>query len=92
MRHFLGIQQALDYGELDNVFHLPWPGNTVGGPTEVKSDKAPLLRMLQSSPFRPGTLCPPRGVTFVGRPTAFVIYLYFASLHNPRCVVARVLY
>ena len=57
-RQFLGMHQALEYGELDNIFWLPGTENPAGCPAEVKSSMAPCFRMLQSGSLRPRALRP----------------------------------
>ena len=55
-RHFLGIQQNLENGKVGNVYWLPCPENLADRPAKVKSNTAPLLRLLQSGLSRPGAL------------------------------------
>ena len=63
VRHFLGIQQSLDHGELDNIFWLPGTENPADGMTKVKSDMPPMLRLLEHGEFHPGLLRPLKGVS-----------------------------
>ena len=64
VRHFLTIQQALDNDESDNGLCSPGVEKPAGGPTRAKSDVAPYLRMLRSSPFCSGAPHLSRGVPF----------------------------
>ena len=58
VRHFLGAQQALGEGDLDNAYRPPGTGNPADGLTIVRSDAAPLSRLLESSCFSPGSYDP----------------------------------
>ena len=58
VRHFPSTPQALGEGELENAHWLPGTGNPAQGLTEVRSDVAPLLRLLESGRFNPGHLRP----------------------------------
>ena len=62
VRHFLGIQQSLDHGELDNIFWLPGTENPADGMTKVRSEMPPMLHLLEFGEFYPGTLRPLKGV------------------------------
>ena len=78
----LGIQQALDYEQMGNVFSLPGPETPAGGLSKKKSGMEPLLSLPQSGPSRPGAHRPLRRVSFedVGGGDAFVshfIALYY---------------
>ena len=64
MRHFLGIQQTLENGDLDNVYWLLGLGNPAGGTTKIKSDMIPLLRLLESGALNPGILRLLKSVSF----------------------------
>ena len=64
VRHFLGIQQALGDGELENAYWLPGPENPVDGLTKVRSNVNPLMRLPESGRFNPGRLRPPTGVAW----------------------------
>ena len=77
-RQFLGMHQALEYGELDNIFWLPGTENPAGCPAEVKSSMAPCFRMLQSGSLRPRALRPLEGALLKerGRPFEGVIHLF----------------
>ena len=61
-RRFLIAQQALEVGEQDNGYWLPGTGNPADGLTKVRSDLAPLLRLLDSGGFPPGHLRPLKGL------------------------------
>ena len=61
-RRFLSIQHALEGGALDNVFWVLGAGNPAGGLAEVRSEMAPLLRLLECGHFNPGSSRPSRGV------------------------------
>ena len=66
VRHFLRIRRTLDGGGPGNGNRSPGPEYPAGGLTKVKSDTAPLLRLLQSESPRPGARRPLRGVASVG--------------------------
>ena len=66
LRHFLSAQQALEAGGLDNSYWLPGTGNRGGGLTRLHSDMPPLLRLLESGHFNPGSLPPLKGVAWKG--------------------------
>ena len=53
-RHFLAIQQAIEFGEFDSVHWLPGQGNPVDGLAETKTDLIPLLRLLEAGSQNPG--------------------------------------
>ena len=53
VRHFLSIPQPKEGCELDNANWLPAAGNPANGLTQVRSDMAPLLRLLESGHLRP---------------------------------------
>ena len=61
-RHFLRIQQALEQGELDNLYWLQGMGNPADGLTKVRSGMAPTLRLMESGKIGPGPLCPLKGI------------------------------
>ena len=61
-RHFLRIQQALEEADLDNVCRLPGVRNPAAGLTKVRSDMVPLLRLLESGRFNPGSSRPLKGL------------------------------
>ena len=63
VRHFLSIQQSFEDKELDNVYWLPGTENPADGATKVKSEVLPVLTLLESGEFHPGTLRPLRGVS-----------------------------
>ena len=65
-RHFLSAQQALEEGGLDNLYWLPETGNRGGGLTRLHSDMPPLLRLLESGHFIPGSLRPLKGAAWQG--------------------------
>ena len=58
----LSSQQAAERGELDKVYWLPGTGDPVDGLTKVRSDMVPLLRIMESGRFNPGSLRTLRGV------------------------------
>ena len=62
VRHFLSIQQALEDGELENVYWLPGTENPADGMTKVRSEMAPMLQLLETGEFHPGTLRPLHGL------------------------------
>ena len=62
IRHFLSIQQALEDGDLENVYWLPGTENPADGMTKVKSEMLPILSLLEHGEFRPGTLRQLNGV------------------------------
>ena len=64
VRHFLAIQQAIELEKSGNVYWIPCLDNPSNGLTKMKSDPVPLLRLLESGPYNPGTLRPLRGVAF----------------------------
>ena len=64
IRHFLAIRQALGLKELGNVYWLPGLGSPADGLTGKKRDLGPLLQLLESGLYNPGTLRPLRGVAF----------------------------
>ena len=57
-RHFSGIQQALEGGDLENAYWLPGTEGPADGLTKMRSDAVPLLRLLESGEFCPGQLRP----------------------------------
>ena len=60
VRHFLGTHQALEEGDLDNAStEVP-----ADGLTEVRGDMVPLLRLLESGCFSPGSLRPRKGAAW----------------------------
>ena len=58
VRRFLALQQAIELNELDNAYWIPGLGNPADGFTKLKSDLAPLFRLLESGTYNPGTLRP----------------------------------
>ena len=60
-RRFLSIQRAFEAGDLENVYWPPDTENPADGLTKVRSEKAPLLRLLESGRFNPGSLRPLKG-------------------------------
>ena len=46
-RHFPSIQQALEGGDLENEYWQPGAESPADGQTEVRSDMAPFLRLLE---------------------------------------------
>ena len=64
--HFAGTQQPPDSHGPDSVYWYPGTGSPAGAPSKVKSDMAPLLRMLQSGSPRPGVPPPSKDVPFQG--------------------------
>ena len=73
-RRIIGIQRALENGELSNVVWFRRPENRAGGRAPAESDMVPLLRLLRSGSFSPGPLRPPRGLTFVGETSAWYVF------------------
>ena len=63
VRHHLWIQRSLSATALGDVYWLPGLGNPAVGLAKVNSDMAPLLRLLESGTFCPGTLRPLRGIS-----------------------------
>ena len=66
VRRFLSIQEALEEGDLENAYWLPGTEPSADGPTKVRSDMVPLLRLLESGGFCPGQLRPLKGVAWYG--------------------------
>ena len=66
LRYFSSAQQALEEGGLDNLYWLPGTGNRRDGLTRLHSDMPPLLRLLESGHFNPGSLPPLKGVAWKG--------------------------
>ena len=62
VRHFLSIQQFLEDGELDNVYWLPELENPADSLTKVRCEMIPILTLLETGKFQPGTLRPLRGI------------------------------
>ena len=62
VRHFLSIQQSSEEGDLENTNWLPGTKNPADGLTEVRSEMAPLLGLLESGCLNPGSLRPFKGV------------------------------
>ena len=62
VRHFLSIQQFIDEGELENVYWIPGVENPAGGLTKLRSEMGPILTLLETGRFQPGTLRPLKGV------------------------------
>ena len=56
MRQFLSIRQDLEKGELDNVNGAPGTENPADGSAKVRSSMVPLVRLLESGRFNPGSL------------------------------------
>ena len=69
-RHPHGIQQALDNGELGNVYRFSGPEGPAGGPAVTESS----LRSLQPGDSCPVTPGPLRVVTFAESPSALAMY------------------
>ena len=63
-RQYVGIQQPLEEGELDNGHWPPGSENPADGLTEVRSDMAPLRRLLQSGHFNSGSSRSLKGATW----------------------------
>ena len=66
VRSFSRIKQALGQGELDGIYWLLGTEHPADGPTKVRSDMGPLLRILESGRFNPGTLRLLKGVSWKG--------------------------
>ena len=62
VRHLLSIQQFIDEGELENVYWIPGVGNPADGLTKLRSEMGPILTLLETGRFQPGTLRPLKGV------------------------------
>ena len=58
VRHFTSIQQALEYGGLDTAHWSPGTENPADGLTKVRSKTVPLVRLLESGRYNPGSLRP----------------------------------
>ena len=80
VRHFSGIEQAVDTGKLGNVYWLPNPGNPADALAKVKSDMEPLLRLPQSGSLCPGALRPFRGLS-ANALAYFLLYCMFDTLN-----------
>ena len=52
------IQQTLELGEWGNIFRLPGMENPADASTKIRSDMAPLLRILESGRVTPRNLRP----------------------------------
>ena len=57
-RHFLSIQQFLEVGELENVYWIPGTENPADGLTKL----GPIMALLETGRFQPGTLRPLKGL------------------------------
>ena len=55
VRRPLSIQRALERGDMENAYWLPGTENPADGLTSVCSDMVPLLRLLGSGRFNPGS-------------------------------------
>ena len=64
VRHFLGIQQFIEEGELGNAYWLPGVENPSDGLTKIKSVMGPILSLLETGRFQPGLLRPLKGLAF----------------------------
>ena len=62
MRHFLGNQQSLEEGELENVYWIPGTENRADGLTKLRSEMGPILALLETGSFQPGVLRPIKGL------------------------------
>ena len=62
VRHFSGIQKALEAGDLENVYWLPGTENPADSLTKVRSAMDPLLRLLELGAFSPRPLRRLKGV------------------------------
>ena len=58
VRHFLGIQQSLEEGELENAYWIPGTENPADGLTKLRSEMGPILALLETGSFQPGVLRP----------------------------------
>ena len=72
--NFLSIHQALGPGELDKVYRLPGTGAPADRLTEVRSDIVPLLQILESARFYPGSARPREGRDLEGGTRMCVIW------------------
>ena len=57
-RHFLGIQQFSEDGELDDVCALPSTKNPADDLANIEGETAPILSLLETGGFQPGVLRP----------------------------------
>ena len=57
----LSSQQFLEDGELENVYWLPGTENPADGLTKLRSEMGPIMALLETGNFRPGTLRPLKG-------------------------------
>ena len=64
VRHFLSNRQAIEEQELGDVYWIPGKENPADGLTKLRSEPAPLLRLLESGSYNPGMLRPLKEVTF----------------------------
>ena len=63
-RRYFSIKQALEASELDNARCAPWAENPADGLTKVRSDAAPLPRLLGSGHLNPWSFRPLRGAAW----------------------------
>ena len=62
VRHFLGIQQSLEAGELENVYWIPGTEYPADGLTKLRCEMGPILALLETGSFQPGVLRPLKGL------------------------------
>ena len=62
VRHFLGIQQSLEEGELENAYWIPGTENPADGLTMLRSEMGPIMALLETGRFQPGILRPLKGL------------------------------
>ena len=62
VRHFLGIQQSLEEGELKNVYWISGAENPADGLTKLRIEMGPILALLETGSFQPGVLRPLKGL------------------------------
>ena len=62
VRHLLSIQQFIDEGELENVYWIPGVENPADGRAKLRSEMGPIMTLLETGRFQPGTLRPLKGL------------------------------
>ena len=86
-RRFLSTQRVPHLGESGSISSMPGAENPAGGLTKVRSDVAPLLRILESGRFRPGIPRPLKGGYLRGGMLSLrVVSRRFALGSSPICV------
>ena len=64
VRRSMSTQQPLERRELNDAYWRPGAELPADGLTKVRGDMAPLLRILESGGFNPGSLRPGKGVAW----------------------------